>query len=71
MHVLLIVLLGLGLFVAGYGFRGFIGRKLVATDKELKAYADLLEQSLAKDVTAARNDVAFVLTAIKAKLPRW
>ena len=68
MHSLLMIVALLAVFAAGYGFRGLIGRKLVATEKELKAYADLLEQSLAKDAAAARNDIAFVLTAIKAKL---
>lgn len=69
MHSLIInaacVLAGM---VLVYAFRGFVGREIVTTAKELKSYVDLLEAALVKDANAARNDIALLLTAIKAKL---
>lgn len=69
MHSLLVnVVVGGVCLGLGYGVRGWIGRKIKFAAGEIEHYAQVLEASLAKEATAARNDVVWVLTAIKSKL---
>lgn len=69
MHGLLVnAVVGAVCLGVGYGVRGWIGRKIKFAVGEIEHYAQVLEGSLAKEATAARNDVVYVLTAIKSKL---
>lgn len=54
--------------VCGYGFRGWMGRKLVATGKELEHIVSVIESAVAKDASAMKNDLAILLSGLKARL---
>lgn len=52
----------------GYGFRGFIGRELVASKTELTGFAGRLEAAVSKDVNSAKTEILAIATAMRNKV---
>lgn len=70
MHIMILMVLLLAVFGAGYAVRGWVHRELAVGREELASWGARIENALRKGESDLRGDVSKILSEIRAKLPK-
>lgn len=67
-NVLVLLVMVIAIFGAGYAVRGWVRRELAAASAELKSWEQRLDAAVAQGEAALRFEVVKILGEIRAKL---